>query len=171
MKLYSAKIPAIARDIVHQLTTEGDIEVNSREEAELDIHAVLKEYQRMEREIAERAKDLLETRRLPHEQFGKVKRAVADEKNFALGDEGVTWICNQVLETFMQSKFIDEIFASDADMRKKMRTIIRRHMMLDEELDVEVRKRIKNLQEGSANWDIEYSKVMEQIKQKRGVRE
>jgi uncharacterized protein len=171
MKLYSAKIPIVARDIIQQLTAEGDIEVSSREEAELDIQAVLKEYLRTDRELTERAKDLMEKRHLAHEQFGKMKRAAADEKGFGLGEDGIVWICNQVLETFMQSKFVEEIFASDIDLRKKMKVIIRRHMMVDEELDQEVRKRIQNLQEGTSNWDIEYGKVMEQIKQKRGIKD
>lgn len=169
MRLYSAKIPIIARDIISELVADEDIEVNNREEAELDIQAVLKEYLRMDREITERTKDLLESRKLPHGQFGKIKRAVAEEKGFGLGEEGIIWICNQVLETFMQSRFIEEIFATDPDMRKKMRVILRRHMLVDEELDAEVRRRIQNLQEGTANWDVEYSKVMEQIKQKRGL--
>jgi hypothetical protein len=69
----------------------------------------------------------------------------------------------------MQSRFVDEIYSDDADLRKKMRTIMRRHMLVDEELDAEVRTRIKNLQEGTSQWDIEYSKVIEQIKQKRGI--
>jgi hypothetical protein len=171
MRLYTAKIPVVAKEIVDQLTTDGDIEVSNREEAELDIQAVLKEYIRTDREVTERAKDLLETRALPREQFGKVKRAVADEKGFGLGEEAVLWICNQILETFMQSKFVDEIFASDVDLRKKMKVIVRKHMLVDEELDQEVRVRIKNLQEGSAAWDVEYGKVIEQIKQKRGLKD
>jgi uncharacterized protein len=171
MKLYSAKIPVIAREIIGQLTTDGDIEINNREEAELDIQAVLKEYVRTDREVTERAKDLLERRNMAHEQFGKAKRTVAEEMGFGLGEEGVLWICNQVLETFMQSKFVDEVFASDVDLRKKMKTIIRHHMMVDEELDGEVRKRILNLEEGSATWEVEYAKVMEQIRQKRGLKE
>jgi hypothetical protein len=170
MRLYSAKIPIIARDVIRDLTATGDIEVNNQEEAELDIQSVLKEYLRTDREITERTKDLIESRKLPHGHFGKIKRMVAEEKGFGLGDEGIIWICNQILETFMQSKFIEEIFASDADLRKKMRPIIRRHMLVDDELDAEVRKRIQNLQEGTANWDIEYSKVMEQIKAKRGLK-
>jgi len=56
-------------------------------------------------------------------------------------------------------------------MRKLMKSIFRRHMMVDEELDAEVRRRIKNLQEGTANWDVEYSKVMDQIKQARGLKD
>jgi hypothetical protein len=171
MKLYSAKIPVIARDIVQQLTKDGDIEVNNHEEAELDIQSVLKEYLRMDREITERAKDIMQSRNMPHGQFGRIKRAVAEDKGFGLGEEGVLWICNQILEIFMQSKFIEEIFASDLELRKKMKVIVQRHMQVEEELDEEVRKRIQNLQEGTATWDIEYSKVMEQIKQKRGLKD
>lgn len=170
MKLYSTKIPIIARDIIHDLTSAGDIEVDNRDEAELDIQAVLREYLRTDREITERTKDMLESRKLPHGHFGKIKRAVAEEKGFGLGEEGIVWMCNQILETFMQSRFIEEIYASDADMRKKMKNIMRKHMLVDEELDAEVRKRIQNLQEGSATWEVEYSKVMEQIKQKRGLK-
>lgn len=169
MRLYSGKIPIIAREIISELTDAGDIEVNNRDEAELDIQAVLKEYLRTDRELTERTKDILESRKLPHGHFGKIKRSAAEEKGFGLGEEGVMWMCNQILETFMQSTFIEEIFAADVDMRKKMRTTLRRHMLVEEELDAEVRKRIQNLQEGTANWDIEYSKVMDQIKQKRGL--
>lgn len=168
MKLYSAKTPIIAREIINQLVNDGDIDVESHEEAELDIVSVLKEYLRMDREITERAKDLIESRGLQYGQFGKIKRAVAEEREFGLGEEGIIWICNQILETFMHSRFIEEVFSSDADMRKKMKTLLRKHMMVDEEMDEEVRKRIKNLQEGTAHWDVEYSKVMNQIKRKRG---
>jgi uncharacterized protein len=171
MRLYSAKIPVVAKEIITQLAQDGDIEVNNHEEAEQDIQSVLREYLRTEREVTERAKDLLENRGLPHGQFAKIKRLVAEEKSFGFGEEGLTWICNQILETFMQSNFIDEIYPPDFELRKKMLTIIRRHMMVDEELDAEVRKRIQNLHEGTATWDIEYAKVMEQIKQKRGIKE
>ncbi len=170
MRLYSAKIPIIARDLLALLIKDGDIEVNNQEEADLDIQAVMKEYLRLEREVTEQTKDLLESRNLSHGQFGKIKRMVAEEKNFSMGEEGILWICNQILETFMQSQFVEEIYASDADMRKKMSILIRRHMMVEEELDAEVRDRIKNLQEGSDNWEIEYSKVMGQIRQKRGIK-
>ena len=171
MKLYSAKIPIIARDVIKELTDTGQIEVGNHEEAELDIQSVLREYLRTDRELTERAKDLMEQRKLTHGHFGKLKHAMAEEKGFGLGEDGVVWMINQVLETFMQSKFIDEIFASDVDMRKAMKVIFRRHMMVDEDLDAEVRARIKNLQEGTSNWDVEYSKVMVQIRQNRGIKD
>ena len=171
MRLYSAKVPVIARDIIKQLVDAEDIEVANGDEATLDIEAVLKEYVRLDREITEQSKDILERRKLPHGAFGKVKRALADEKGFGLGEDAIIWICNQVIETFMHSQFIEEVFASDAELRRKMKAILNRHMMVDEELDVEVRKRIRNLQEGTANWDVEYGKVMDQIRRKRGIKE
>lgn len=170
MRLYKSKIPTIARDLIARLTDDGSIEVSEREEAELDIQSVLKEYLRVERDVTERTKDLLEKRGLPHEKFGRVKRAVAEERGLGLGEEGITWMCNQILETFMQSQFIEEIFAEDAALRRTMQQVIRRHMMVDEELDAEVRQRIKNLQEGSTHWDVEYDKVMDQMKRKRGLK-
>lgn len=171
MKLYSAKVPVISRDIITQLVGDEDIEVANGDEATLDIEAVLKEYVRLDRELTEQTKDLLEQRNLPHGAFGKVKRALADDKEFGLGDEAVGWICNQIIETFMHSPFIEEVYATDAELRRKMVVILRRHMMMEEELDVEVRQRIRNLQEGTNNWDIEYGKVMDQIRRKRGIKE
>jgi hypothetical protein len=169
MRLYSGKIPAVANEIIRTLTDASDIEVGDAEEAQLDVEAVLKEYLRTEREITDKTKDLLESRGLPYDQFGKVKRAVAEERGFGLGEEGLGWICNQILETFMQSAHIEEIYADDATLRRKMRDILKKHMAVDEALDEEVRRRIRNLQEGTATWDVEYQKVLEQIKRNRGL--
>ncbi len=140
-----------------------------RAEAELDVQAVLKEYLRLEKEITEKAKDLLQKRNLPYEQFGKVKRALASEKNFGLGDEALDWMINQMIESFMQSQHIEEVFVDDGVLRRKMADVLKRHMMVEEELDAEVRRRIKNLEEGTSTWDIEYQKALEQIKRNRGL--
>ena len=111
----------------------------------MDVQAVLKEYMRLDREITEKAKDLLQKRNLPYEQFGKVKRALAGEKAFGLGEEGLDWMTTQMIESFMQSPHIDEIFVDDTVMRKRMADMLKKHMQVDEELDEEVRRRIKNL--------------------------
>src|SRR5438477_7370175 len=82
MRLYSGKIPSVGTEIVKALVEAGDIEVTDRAEAEMDVQAVLKEYLRLEREITDKAKDLLQKRNLPYEQFGKIKRTIAGEKAF-----------------------------------------------------------------------------------------
>ena len=169
MRLYSGKIPGLATEIVKTLVEAGDIEVIDRAEAEMDVQAVLKEYLRLDREITDKAKDMLQKRNLPYEQFGKVKRALAGEKAFGLGEDGLEWMTNQMIESFMQSPHIEEVFVDDSVMRKRMSDILKKNMLVDEELDEEVRRRIKNLQEGTSTWEIEYGKVLDQIKRNRGL--
>ena len=169
MKLYSGKIPVIGAEIVKTLVDDGDIAVIDRAEAELDVQAVLKEYLRLDKEITEKAKDLLQKRNLPYEQFGKVKRAMASEKGFGLGDEALDWMTNQMIESFMQSPHIEEVFVEDGVLRRKMADMLKRHMMVEEEIDAEVRRRIKNLEEGTSTWEVEYQKALEQIKRNRGL--
>jgi hypothetical protein len=169
VKLYTGKIATIAEEMIRTLSTDGDIEVGEAHEAQLDIEAILKEYVRLDRELTDKAKDLMEQRNLPYGQFGKLKRAMADEKQFALGEEATAWIANQILESFMASAHVEEVFADDVVLRKKVRDILRKHMMVDEELDQEVRNRIKNLEEGTQAWELEYKRAMDQIKRKHGL--
>ncbi len=171
MRLYTAKVPVIAGELVRTLVDSGDIEVGSAAEVELDVAAILKEYIRVDRELTDKAKDVMEQRKLPYGQFSKIKRAMAEEKEFGLGEEAMSWICTQLVETFMHSANVDEVYADDATLRKRMKDVLKKHMAVDEELDAEVRQRIKNLEEGTATWELEYSRVMEQIKQKHGLKE
>lgn len=171
MRLYAGKIPSIASEIVKALLEGQDLAVLDRGEAELDVQAVMKEYLRLERECTDKAKDLLQKRNLPYEHFGKVKRQVANEKGFGLGDEGLEWITNQIIESFMQSPHIEEVFAEDTVLRKKMGDILKKHMHVDDEIDAEVRRRIRNLEEGTATWEVEYQKALDQIKKNRHLGE
>ncbi len=169
MKLYSGKIPTIAAEMIRSLVEAQDIEVSDHNEAQLDIEAVLKEYVRLDRELTDRAKDQLESRKLSYAQFGRVKKQVAEERGLGLGDEAVSWIADQIIGCLMHSANVEEVFVEDNELRKKMAVILRRHMAVDEEVDRETRDKIKNLEEGTRTWEIEYQKVMEQIKKKRGL--
>lgn len=169
MKLYSGKVPTIAQDIVRSLTDANDIEAENPGEVQLDVEAVLKEYLRMDRELTDKAKDVVDEKKLPYAQFFKVKKSMAEERGFALGEESLNWIANQILEAFMHSPNVDEVFADDTVLRKKVREALKKHMAVDDQLDEEVRRRIKNLEEGTATWEIEYAKVMEQMKRKHGL--
>ena len=171
MRLYPGKVDTIAAEIINTLTQAGDIEVSDSNEAQLDAAAVLKEYIRVDKELTERAKDILEIRGLPYSHLGRTKRQLADQKEFGLGEEGLAWIANQMLEAFMASRHVEEVFADDIIMRRKIKEICKKHMQVDEAIDQEVRDRIKNLEEGSQAWDVEYGKVLEQIKSKHGIKE
>lgn len=167
MKLYATKIPVIAAELIRRLKDDGDIEVNDPKEAQLDVEAVLKEYLRLDREMTEQAKDLMERRRLPYEQFGKIKRELCDKRDFPTGEESLLYLANQTLEAFMHSLHVEEVFGDDGEMRKKMSVVLKKHMQVDADIDREVRRRIKNLEEGTASWEVEYGRVMENLRQQK----
>ena len=171
MRLYPGKVDTIAAEIITTLTAAGDIEVSDGNEAGLDAASVLKEYIRVDKELTERAKDILEIRGLPYSHLGRTKRQLADQKEFGLGEDGLVWIATQMQEAFMNSRHIDEVFAEDVILRRKIKDICKKHMSVDDTIDQEVRDRIKNLEEGTSAWDIEYSKVLEQVKGKHGIKE
>jgi len=159
----------IALDIVRVLTLDKDIEVTNPREVESDVEAVLKEYLRMERNLTERAKDRVEAVGGGREDIQKVKRLLAEQSNMGLGGEGISYLVNQILAMLMQSNNVDEIFAEDDDIRRKCKKVLERHMAADDEVDQEVRNKIKNLQEGTKTWEVEYARVLEQVKRRRNV--
>ena len=169
MRLYSGRVPTVAADIVKKLVDGGDIDVSNRNEAELDVQSVLKEYLRVDREISDQARQMLEQRGLGGEHFGRTRRALAELRGLGQGDEAIPWISNQLIETFMQSPHIDEVFADDGMLRVRLREILLKHMAVDDELDGEARRRIQNLQEGTSAWEIEYARAMAEIKRGRGL--
>jgi hypothetical protein len=169
MRLYRGKIETIAEDVIRTLKEQGSVELENEAEARVDIESVLKEYLRLEREITDDAKNRMETRGLGYSQLGKVKGQVSKERGAPGQDEVLPYLLDQIMNLLFHSANIAEIFAEDVDLRKSLTPILRKHMEVDSDLDREVRSKIKNLQEGTSDFEIEYARVMEQIKQKHGL--
>jgi hypothetical protein len=167
MRLYSGKVPVIAEEIVQTLVKDGDIETENIEEVRLDVEAVMKEYLRQERQVIEEAKTRMEIRGLPYGQLGKMKASVARERQLPVGEDMLPYLLEQILTMLFHSANVDEVFSDDVVLRKKMTAIMRRHMDVEGDLDREVRSRIKNLEEGTASFEIEYQRVMEELKRKK----
>jgi uncharacterized protein len=170
MRIYSSKVPTIAQEITRTLLAANDIESESPKEVEADVAAVLNSYLAMDKEVMERTKELLERTNRPASEFGRVKAQIAESKGIKTGEDTLDYLLDQIVEMFSHSTNVDEIFAQDHELRRKMAPIFKKHMLMDEALDNEVRAQLKHVTEGSRTWDIEYARVMEQIKQKRGVR-
>lgn len=169
MRLYASKIPHIVDVVTRKLVDPGDIEVNNREEFKRDVESILREYLRKDREITERAKDILEQRGLPYSDLFRHKRQLAEDQDFGMGDEAPNWIATQLLELFMRSQFVDEIYREDGDLRRVLKDILRKNMQLDNDLDREVRKHLKHLSEGTESFEIEYQKQLEAVRNKYGL--
>jgi hypothetical protein len=169
MRLYRGKIETIAEDVIRTLKEQESIELESEPEARQDIESVLKEYLRLEREITDDAKNRMEVRGLGYSQLGKVKSQVSKERGAPSQDEVLPYLLDQIMHLLFHSANIAEIFAEDVELRKAITPILRKHMEVDSDLDREVRSKIKNLTEGTSDFEVEYSRVMDQIKHKRGL--
>ena len=171
MRLYPGKVSAIAKDMVDVLSASGDIEVLPElvGEVVLDIESVLREYIRADREVTDRARDLISRDGLEFNQVNKIKQKLAEERGFGVGDRALDYLTKQVIEALFHSRHVEEVFAEDHQLRKTLRDTMNRHLHVDDDLDQEVRRRIKNLQEGTQNWEVEYHKVMQDLKRLKGL--
>ncbi len=171
MKLYPKLIPAIAREIVERLTKDSDIEVEPLRvgDAEMDMASIMKEYLASEERVNQATREALERRGYDHSRFNQIKREMADVRGFKMGDDGIDYIIDQMIEFLLVSRNVEEVYAEDNSLRKKLHGILKKHLDIDEDVDREARSRLKHLQEGTAAWEIEYQKVVEQIRRNRGI--
>ena len=169
MRLFASKALPIAQDAVRALLKAGSIEAEAPNEVIADVEAVLKSYVEMEREVSEKTRDLLERTGRGTSDFNRVRTQIAESKGIKVGDDMLDYLLDQVVAAFHHSSHVDEIFAEDNILRRTMVPFFKKHMMVDEGLDAEVRLQLRHMKEGTATWDVEYARVMEAVRRKRGV--
>jgi len=169
MRLFAGKVPAIASEVVRALVAAKDVEAERPKEVEADVAAVLNQYLADEREVNERAKDILERTGKPQTDYQRVRALVADEKGIKVGDEMLDYLLDQVVEMLMHSANVDEVFVEDVELRRRMAPAFKKHMAADDSLDAEVRAQLRHLREGTRDWEIEYARVLEQVKRRKGL--
>ena len=169
MRLFAGRVSPIAQEIVKALVSSGDIEAEHPTEVVIDVEAVLKNYLTMEKDVNEKTRELLERTSRGSDQFSRVRDQIADSKGIKVGDETLDYLLDQVVEMFGHSKNVDEIYAQDIELRRKMAPIFKKYMGQDDALDGEVRAQIKHVREGTSQWDIEYARVMEATRRKKGL--
>lgn len=169
MRLHSAKIPELAKQIVDSLLSDGDLESEKPAEVRADVQSVLEQYVRDEQQVVERAREVLAARGLPPTELPRIKRLVAQERGLRLGDEAIDYVLDQLIEMLMHSDSVDEIYCDDVTLRRKMRDPLRKHAQVDDALQAEVRGQLKHVKEGSALWEVEYQRMLEDIRRRKGL--
>jgi uncharacterized protein len=169
MRLYSGKIPTIATEVVRALVAAKDIEAEKPREVEADVVAVLNQYLGDEREVNDRAKDILERTGKPQTEYSRVRQLVAEEKGIKVGDEALDYLLDQVVEMLMHSGNVDEVYVEDIELRRKMAGVFKKHMAADSKVDDEVRAQLKHVKEGTRQWEIEYARVLDQVRRLKGL--
>jgi hypothetical protein len=169
MKLHSARVPQMAAEMLDAIVKAKDIETDAPAEVRADIEAVLNQYIRDELSVNEKAKDMLAQRGLSQSEFARIKKLVADERKIKLGDEGIDYLLDQLVEMLMHSANVEEVFAEDYELRRKMREPLRRQLAEEQALVEEVRGQLRHVQEGTGLWEIEYRRMMEDVRRRKGL--
>lgn len=171
MRLYPKVIPIISREAVQRLMQDGDIEVETLRiaDAEMDLSAIMREYLASEERVNQATREALERRGYDHSKFNQVKREMADVRGFKMGEDGIEYVINQMIEFLLISRNVEEVFSADNVLRQKVFQIMKKHLDVDDEIDREARSRLKHLQEGTSAFEVEYNKTIEQIRRARGL--
>jgi hypothetical protein len=94
---------------------------------------------------------------------------VAEEKGIKVGDEALDYLLDQVVAMLMHSSSVDEVYVEDVELRRKMAPIFKKHMAVDALLDTEVRAQLRHVRDGSREWEVEYARVLDQVKRRKGL--
>lgn len=171
MKLYRAKIPAIAHDVVETLIADGDVEIaaEKKPEAEKDLAAIMEEHLRRDREFNDKVGDHMEARSISYDQRGSVRKTLAETSGHPLGDDVERFLCRQFVECLMISPSVDEVFEEDKVIYKKIMVVLRSHDVNEAEIRDEAITRIKNVKEGTVEYQVALDHAVKDVKKRRGL--
>jgi hypothetical protein len=171
MKLYRSRIPTIAHAIIDTLTREGLIEVASdgRSEAELDLVAIMEEYLRRDSDLRDSVREHMADHSVPYDEYGRTRNKVAESMGHPTGDDVQRFLARQMTENFMISRWIEEVFGEDKDIYKRMYAILEAHDVDERALRDEAQEKIRNIPEGTVDYEIALSKALRDVKKRHGL--
>lgn len=171
MKIYRKKIGPIAEEIVNTLVRDEDIEIRGGlfNTVVKDISNFIEDYAKQEQALSDEAKVKMENEGLSVEHLVKVKNILAQQRGVKLGDDALEYLAEKIIKYLFTEDAIEEVYSDDPSMKKKIYDIFRKHTFVEDDLDKEVRARLKNIPETSPIFKIEYEKVLREIKRKRGL--
>jgi hypothetical protein len=171
MKLYRSKVPAIATECIHRLIQDGDIDVSADRlsDAEQDLVAIMEDYLRRDMAMRDRIKDHMASRSLSYDQFGKTRNALAEESGHPLGEDLDKFFARQFTENLMISPNIDEVFADDKVIYKKLLGVLKGHDVDEEAIREEAKGKVKNAKEGTVEYEIALELAIRDVKKRKGL--
>jgi hypothetical protein len=157
----------LAAAIVRPLLDNQLIETESPQDVQADILAVLEQYLRDEQQITTRARDLAAGRGGSATEQARIKKELARQQGVGIGEESIDYVLAQLVEILMHSAHVDEIFAEDHQLKLAMRNPLRKEQAAADQVDETIRKRMKHVEEGSSQWEIEYQRMREEVTRRK----
>jgi hypothetical protein len=169
MRLHRSQLPQLAKQIVKALVEGNDIETDHAREVEHDVESVLATYVGQVDQAVARARDIVQERGLPQGEFARFKKLAAEQAGIKIGDDALDYLLEQLVQMLMHSGNVEEVYAEDHTLKRRMRPFLREHLETDDNIDAEVRTQLKHVKEGSRVWEIEYERMKAEIRRRRGL--
>jgi len=182
MRFPDRLIEAIAESIVRELAQqEGILELEDPAYFKKKVIAIFTEAREEERKLDEKVKEilrnnihLLEEQDLDYQTaYRTIKRKLAEEMNINVDRrERLNQIVNRIIDLIMTDDTV-EIYEDPPVIRNKIRKLLTGALKIEEEIEREVRKRIRRysreILEGSPEWMILWKRIYEDELKKRGL--
>lgn len=181
MRLPEKLVERVVDRIINELTQERIIEVEDIHTFRKKLIGVFKKAEEEERLLDEEAKeilrsklDLLEETSLDFRTaFRAVRSKLAEEKNIHTSRrERMNQIAGMIRDLIMEDPDV-EIYEEIHRIRNRIRQILMDAVKEEEEIDKEVRERIKSysrrIVEGTPEWNHLYKKIYEDALKRRGL--
>ncbi|MBN1336290.1 MAG: DUF507 family protein [Deltaproteobacteria bacterium] len=171
MRLYRARIPQIAHAVIDRLTAENDIEVapENRTEAEQDIVAIMETFLHRDLDLRDAVRDKMSRDGTPYDQYSKVRSTLADAWGHPTGETVPKFLARQIVENFMISRFVEEVFTEDDPLFRKVLDTIRSFDVDERALREEAQAQVKNLVEGTVDYEVAFAQALKEVRRRHGL--
>jgi len=169
MLLPPHKVTDVAREMLQLLQKSELLETDLPREVQLDLEAVLNQYIKTEQELVTRARQTVESRGLTNRDYPRVLASLAEQRGVKVGEEALDYLLEQLLQMVLNSSNIEEIYGEDHEIRRELRIPLRKVTEQREKIERDVRTQVRQAEEGSPVWEIEYHRMMEDIRRRRGL--
>ena len=94
---------------------------------------------------------------------------LAEEWKHPVGEEVGKFLARQIVENFMISRFVDEVYLDDGPLWRRVVDILRSFDVNEDDLREEAKGLIKNIREGTVDYEIAFEKALRDVKKKKGL--
>lgn len=171
MKLYRARIPQIADKCIEVLEDAGHIEITPgrRPEAVADLEAIMEDYLRRDSQLRESTRDRMAEEGISYDQYGRTRARMAGQMEHPTGDDVERFLVRQFIEMMLNSPNVDEVFAEDAILYRKLMEVIQAFDVDEDAIRDEARSKIKNVAEGTMEYEIAMRHAIRDVKKRMGL--
>jgi hypothetical protein len=185
MRLQKAQIAPLVNTIINTLTLQnefvkiapyepredeprraGPVPTSMVEELRRDISGVLQNYLNTDQRLHNQAREQVERAGEDHSEIYNRKRALAKREDFGLGDDAPTFIITQLIEALLHSSNVEEIYASDAELRAVLLPELREAMSNQRNVSHEMAQRVRVINQIGNQWEDLYTLVKGRLSEK-----